>query len=301
MARRSIQVLFAVLALGLLMPLLTLTLAQEFPVTVVDDRGKEITIAERPERIVVAGPTLYIEILLDIGAGDRLVGVTESPDNPEEVADLPTVGPAYAPSVEKILELEPDLVLGAWGAVRDQLEALGITVLTVGRPGGYITGIADIFDAIRTIGTAVGNLAEANARIGEIAEEVVRVEGSVLGLEPIRAAFLYMAAPDTPPYAAGAGSPENELILRAGGLNVFADVQGFPQVSLEELLRRDPEVIFTDPAQVENFYQSELLANTTAVKEGRIYGLKASAVVSTRVAETLRQMAGYLHPEAFGG
>lgn len=298
MERRSVQVLLALLVVGLLTGLL---FAQTFPVTVVDDRGKEITIAQRPERIVVAGTTLYIEILLDIGAGDRIVGVTESPDNPEEVKGLPTVGPAYAPSVEKILALEPDLVLGAWGAVRDQLEAAGVTVLTVGRPGGYITGLADIFDAIRTIGTAVGNLEEANKRIGEIAEEVVRVEGKVLGLEPVRAAFLYLAAPDTPPYAAGAGSPENELILRAGGVNVFGDVQGFPQVSLEEVLTRNPGVIFTDPAQVENFYKSELLEGVEAVKERRVYGIKASAVVSTRVAETLRRMAEYLHPEAFGG
>jgi iron complex transport system substrate-binding protein len=278
-----------------------LVLAQQFPVTVIDDRGEEITIESRPERIVVAGTTLYIEILLDIGAGDRIVGVAGSPDNPPEVQDLPQIGPSYSPSVETILALEPDLVLGAWGEVRDRLEEAGITVLTVGRPGGYIASISDILAAIRTVGTAVGNLGQADELIGRIAEEIVEVEGKVLGLEPVRAAFLYMGAPDTPPYASGSGSIENELILRAGGVNVFADVSGFPQVSLEEVLARDPQVIFTDPAQVENIRQSQLLQGVTAVQGGKVYGIKASATVSTRVAETLRLMAGVLHPEAFSG
>ncbi|MGQ9476977.1 MAG: ABC transporter substrate-binding protein [Candidatus Bipolaricaulia bacterium] len=275
--------------------LASLALAQAFPLTVVDDRGQEIIIPARPERIVAIG-ALYIEILLDIGAGDRLVGVADSPDNPPEVADLPRVGPALSPSVEAILALEPDLVLGAWGAVRDKLEELKVTVLTT----GFIAGLPDIFATIRTVGKAVGDLEEAEALIGKIAEEVILIESKVLGREPVRAAFLYMMAPDTPPYAAGSGSIENELLFRAGGANVFAAIGGFPQVGLEELLVRDPQVIFTDPAQVENFYQSRLLGGITAVRERRVYGIKASAVTSTRVAQALRTIAELLHPEAFG-
>jgi iron complex transport system substrate-binding protein len=286
--------LLALLVGGL--AVLAIAQAQQFPVTVVDDRGQEILIPTRPERIVAIG-ALYVEILLDIGAGARLVCVADSPDNPAEVADLPRVGPAFSPSVEAILACEPDLVLGAWGAVRDRLEELKITVLTT----GLIASLPDIFSTIRTVGKAVGNLEEAEALIGEIAEEVILIESKVLGRAPVRAAFLYMMAPDTPPYVAGAGSIENELLFRAGGINIFADISGFPQVSLEELLARDPEVIFTDPAQVENIYGSRLLAGVAAVREGRVYGIKASAVTSTRVAQALQTIAELLHPEAFGG
>jgi iron complex transport system substrate-binding protein len=146
---------------------------------------------------------------------------------------------------------------------------------------------------------AVGGGSEAERLIGRIAEEVVEIESKVFGLPPIRAAFLYMSASDTPPYAAGAGLVENELILRAGGANVFSDVSGFPQVSLEELVKRDPQVIFTDPAQVENIYRSKVLLGITAVEQKKVYGIKASAVTSTQVAEALAQMARCLHPEAF--
>lgn len=293
MRSRFLRTLLAILVgLG---TLAALAGAQQFPVTVIDDRGLEIVIPARPERIVAIG-ALYVEILLDIGAGARLVCVADSPDNPSEVAALPRVGPALAPSVEAILACEPDLVLGAWGAVREKLEELKVTVLTT----GFIAGLPDIFSTVRTVGKALGSLEEAEALIGKIAEEVVLIESKVLGREPVRAAFLYMMAPDTPPYVAGSGSIENELLFRAGGANVFADIGGFPQVSLEELLARDPQVIFTDPAQVENIYRSRLLSGVAAVRDGRIYGIKASEVTSTRVAQALRTIAQFLHPEAFG-
>ncbi len=91
--------------------------AQQYPVTVIDDRGLEIRIEQQPNRIVVAGIPLYTEIVIDLGALDRLIAVASSPDNPPEVANLPTVGPSFSPNVEVILSLEPDLVLGPgdWG------------------------------------------------------------------------------------------------------------------------------------------------------------------------------------------
>lgn len=272
--------------------------AWAFPVTVTDDRGKEVAIPAEPRRIVALLP-LYAEILVDLGADDRIVGLADSPDNPPELSDLPSVGPSFSPSVEAIVALDPDLVLGAWGDVRDKLEDLGIVVLTVGGPGGYIRGIVDIFDAIRTVGIAVGYEARAAALVGSIAEEIVRIEARVLGLPPVKAAFLYMSAPDAAPWVAGKGTPENELILRAGGTNIFGDLTGFPQASLEGLILRDPEVIFTDPSQVKNVLESTLLEGLSAVSAGKVYGIKASAAISTRVAEVLRGIAELLHPEAF--
>lgn len=293
MPKRVLVVLAVLMLLGLIAS------AQQYPVTVVDDRGLEVTIESQPNRIVVAGIPLYTEILIDLGAIDRLIAVAASPDNPPEVADLETVGPSFSPNVEVILSLEPDLVLGPgdWGGERSKLEELGITVLTVGRSGGYIPTIPDIFASIRAVGTAVGAKEKAKLLIGQIAEEIIIIESTVLTEPPVKAAFLYAGTPDTPPYAAGSGAIENELILRAGGVNVFSDVQGFPQVSFEELLSRDPEVIFTDPSQIENITNNALLQGVSAVKNERVYGIKASHVTSTKVAEVLRTMSEFLHPK----
>lgn len=272
-----------------------LTTAQQYPVTVVDDRGTSITINSQPNRIVVAGIPLYTEIIIDLGASNRLIAVASSPDNPPEVANLPTVGPSFSPNVEVILSLKPDLVLGPgdWSGVRGKLESAGITVLTT----PLISGIPDIFSTIRTVGTALGLQKQAEALIGQIAEKIITIEASTLAEEPVKAAFLYASTPGTSPYAAGSGAIENELILRAGGVNVFRDVQGFPQVSLEEVVSRDPEMIFTDPSQIENITSNPLLKTVSAVKNGRVYGINAASITSTKVAEALKQMGEFLHPE----
>jgi len=263
-----------------------------FPVAVIDDRGHEVTIDSLPERIVAVA-ALYIEIVVDLGAIDRLVAVADSPDNPTAVADLPSVGPTYAPNVELILGFEPDLVLGAtdWGGERPALEAAGVAVLTT----PWLTSVGAIFEAIRTIGAAIGTEQESALLVGRIAAEIVEAEAAVLGWPTVPAAFLYATSVSDPPYTAGSGAIENELILRAGGTNVFGDVEGFPQVGFEEIIVRDPQVIFTAPSQIENIVGNPLLRSVSAVANGRVVGIRASIVASTRIAEALRAMIEALH------
>ena len=270
---------------------LALSVAGEFPVTVVDDRGEEITISGRPERIVAVS-ALYAQIVLDLGAVDRLVAVGETPDNPLEVLALPTVGPSFAASVEVILAQEPDLVLGAtdYGGERPALEAAGVTVLST----PLLASVNDILEAVHAIGQAIDAEPEAAVLVGCIASEIVTAEAEVLGLPATRAAFLYAAMPDDP-YGAGAGTIENEIILRAGGENVFADVDGFLPVAIEAILERDPDVIFTAPAHVETISDHPLFQGVSAVRHGRIVGIRASVVASTGVAGALRAMIEALH------
>jgi len=261
-----------------------------FPVMAIDDRGTAITIESLPERIVTIG-ALYAQIVVDLGALDRLIAVGETADNPPAVADLPSVGPTNTPNVELIIGFEPDLVLGAtdWGGERPALEAAGITVLTT----PLLTSVADIFDSIRAIGTALGADEKAALLIGRIAAEIVEAEELVLGKPPVPAAFLFAAS--DPMYASGSGAIEHELILRAGGRNVFADIEGFPPVGLEEILVRDPMVIFTAPSHIENIVGNPLLQSVSAVANGRVIGIRASVVASTQVAEALRVMIEALH------
>jgi len=263
-----------------------------FPVTVMDDRGFQITLDAAPEQVVAVG-ALYAQILVDLGLADRLVAVAESPDNPVEVAGLPTVGAAFAPSVETILGFDPDLVLGPtdWGGERPALESAGVTVLST----PLLTSVLSIFDAVRTIGIALGDEDGSTLLVGRIAAEVIEAEGEILGLPEVSAAFLYANTLEDPPYTAGAGSIEHELILRAGGTNVFADAGPFPQASFEEILARDPDVIFTAPSQIGNILGSPFLQTVAAVVEGRVYGIRASVAASTRVAEALGLIIDGLH------
>jgi len=285
-------VVFIVLLATLVVTMPVLAASAEFPVSVIDDRGVDVVIDAMPERIVAVG-ALYAEILLGLGALDRLVAIADSPDNPAETVDLPSVGPTYAPNVELIVAQMPDLVLGAtdYGGERAALEAVGITVLTT----PLLTGVIDIFDSIHTVAAAIGKSAEGAALIGELAEGIIRSESLVLGRPPVRAAFLYAPTPDDPPYAAGTGAIEHELILRAGGINVFADVDGFPPVAFEAILARDPEVIFTAPSQIENLTGNPLLRAVAAIREGRVVGIRGSDATSTRIGDALRSMIEALH------
>lgn len=268
-----------------LMAAVPLQAVGSFPVTVVDDRGLEITIEGEPVRIVAVG-ALYAQILVDLGAADRLVAVAESDGNPPEVAPLPTVGIAGAPSVETILGFDPDLVLGPtdWGGERPALEAAGVTVLST----PWLTSLSSIFDTVTTVGAAVGADEEAILRNGAIAKEILLAELAALGKEPIPAAFLFAPSLTDLPSASGSSAIEHELILRAGGTNVFADLEWSPQVSFEEIIARNPAVIFVPPSQIENVLRSPFLRDVKAVADGRVYGVSASMVASTRVAEAFR-------------
>jgi iron complex transport system substrate-binding protein len=274
--------------------LMVLLVTAAAPITVTDDRGVDITITEMPQRIVAVG-AMYAQVLVDLGVIDRLVAVADSPDNPSDVSGLPSVGPTYAPSVETILSLAPDLVLGAtdWGGERPSLEAAGVLVLTT----PLLTSVFDVLASVRTIGVAIGRSEAADALIGRIAEAVVSAEARILGQASVRTAFLYPPSLGVPPYAAGTSTIENELILRAGGENVFSDIVNFPQINWEDLLARDPEVIFTAPSQVAYITDNPLLQGIAAVRNGRVVGINASRAASTAVAEVLSEMIQWLHPE----
>ncbi len=271
--------------------------AADTNVVVVDDRGEEIVIDETPERVVVAATPLYTEILVDIGAIDTLVGVTESPNNPPEVEDVERIGPSFpSPNVERIVELEPDVVFGAIRDVRDRLESAGLTVVT---PRQFISSVPAIFDMIRTIGLVMDRSVDAELLVGQIGAEIAEIESRILTLERPRAAFLF-ASSDGPPFAGGSDSMQGKLLARAGAENVFADVSGVSQVSLETIVARDPEVIFTDPSQIEQLMSNERLSDVSAIANDQVFGIPASTITSTRVADALRQIATKLHPDAFG-
>ncbi|UCF09309.1 MAG: ABC transporter substrate-binding protein [Candidatus Bipolaricaulota bacterium] len=262
-----------------------------FPVIVVDDRGQEVVIPSEPQRIVAIG-ALYAQIVVDLGAVGRLVGVADSPENPPEADGIASVGASFAPSVEVIVSLAPDLVLGAsdWSGDRAALESVGIVVLST----PLLTSVGDVLSTVRTLGEALGAAQAAAQIIGSIAEEIVRIEAEALGAEPVRAAFLYPATPGDPPYAAGGDSIESELLFRAGAVNVFAGLSGFPQVSLESIIARDPEIIFTADSQVETLLGTAALGGVSAVRDGLVVGVKAADATSTRVAALLRTMVDAL-------
>lgn len=261
------------------------------PRTAIDDRGVEIRLDEEPVRIVVVGSS-YAQLLVDLGAMHRIVAAASSPDNPDEVAELPSVGPAFGPSIERILALDPDLVVGAtdWNGDRQRLEAAGIPVFSL----PWFHGLDDILRAVHAMGDLIGAAEAADRLATSLAARVQVLEAGVARGPALRIAFVYAPVPDAL-YAMGTGTPEDDLILRAGGINVFGDVEGTVQISSEALFHRTIDVLVTDPHHIDALGQNALLSSLPAVAHDRLISIPAHWTGSTRIVDALARLVEALY------
>lgn len=280
-----------------------------FPVTVVDDFGRNVTLSGVPERIVSLAPS-NTEILFALGLGSRVVGVTKFCDYPPEVlesvkkGDIAVIGNFADPSIERIVALNPDLVLAALSlqerVVKD-LEEKGITVIAL-NPKKVDQILADV----RLVGEICGKLEDAEKLTNEMqrAIDTVRDKINSMTYRP----RLYYEVWYEPLYTIGPGTWQNELIEMAGGINIFADAkEAYPIVSSEAVIQRDPEIIvvslgYMGGVKKEDFEKRPGWSVISAVKNNRICEIDENIVVrpGPRIVQGLEQLARFIHPEIFG-
>jgi ABC-type Fe3+-hydroxamate transport system substrate-binding protein len=207
-------------------------------VAVTDDAGREIRLSAPARRVVALLPSAT-ETLLAIGAGDRLVARTDY-DLGMGVDHLPSVGGGLTPSLELLASLRPDLVI-AWeeagGArIRPRLEAMEIPVFAM-----RTEDTTAIFANLERFGRLTDREAAADSVARGIRARLDEVRASVASLPS--PTVLYLIGTD-PPMIAGPGVFIGQLIEVAGGRSAFPEVRAnSPQMSLEEIVRRRPEVI----------------------------------------------------------
>jgi iron complex transport system substrate-binding protein len=273
------------------------------PGTYTDDMGRAISIEKSPERIVSHVPSIT-EILFALGLGDRIVGVSDFCDYPEEAKSKPSVGNYFNPSIERIVALNPDLVLtdGHSEGVK-QLDSLGIALLVID-PKDF----DGIFRDIELIGQATGTEARAKKLADQMKADVARITNQVKGAQKVKAFYVIDATDLNNPWTAGPGSFVDSLINMAGGENVAAKaVAPWVQFSIEQLVNADPEVIilpakhgtaFTTPEELQGH---PAWRQITAVKQGRIHTIDSDLVdrYGPRIVQGLEEIAKILHPELF--
>ncbi len=209
-----------------------------YPLVLQDDGGREVVLESEPLRVVSLVPSAT-GILQALGWGERLVGRTDYDLDPS-LAHLPSVGGGLQPSLERLVSLEPDLVVVFEGeqdrATPAALAAAGIPHLSV-RPDT----IGDIRRMIRTLSRAVDEEEEGERVVALLERDLDRVRRLVASEPPVRVAFLLGG---DPPWVAGRGTFLDELLDIAGGLNVFGDTGPlYTPVSVEEVIRRQPELL----------------------------------------------------------
>lgn len=258
-----------------------------------------------PARIVSTAPSIT-EILYALGLGDRVVGVSDFCDYPPEATEKPRVGGVVNPNIEAIIALDPDLVLAVPSATHENvfrsLRQLGIRMVTL--PNDTLE---DLYASIRSIGevtktepAAEKMVARLQAKFAQVSERVSR--------EP-RRRVMFVVGVD-PLFVAGKGTFINELITIAGGENIAGDSpMKYPQLSIEEVVSKAPEVILytslnfeltgAQKEQAKKIWSA--YSSIPAVKEGRICGLVADYVTlpGPRLEKGIEAMARAIHPEVY--
>ena len=262
-----------------------------------DDFGDVVAAgtAELPARIVSLNPT-STELLFAIGAGGRIVGRTQWDVHPDEARSIPDVGPGLRPNVEAVLARQPDLVVLYASednrAAAAQLQAAGVRTLAL-----KIDSIGSFVRGARLLGRATGRNAEAAAVVDSVSRTLDRVRAATAGLER---PTVFWHIWDSPIITVGAGSYMSELVEIAGGRNIYSDLsEPSASVALEDIVRRDPQVVLAGPDGARAMRESAVWQALPAVRAGRIAIVDTTLVgrPSIHLGEAAVSLARILHPE----
>jgi iron complex transport system substrate-binding protein len=261
-----------------------------------------------PQRIVSTAPSIT-ELLYALGLGNRVVGVTRFCRYPPEAQLKPKIGDYTSPNLEAIASLRPDLVIIQTNPVHlaDRLGKLKLRVLEINQDN-----IAAIDKSIHDVGAVTGTEGVAAQLSASIREGLEKIRARASGLPRVRMMFVIGRSPNRLDglVVAGRASYLNEVIDVAGGENVFRDaLAGYPEVSLEEVMARNPEVIvdmgdMSDTVGVTEEHKRNVIAlwnrvpNLAAVKQHRVFAVASDIFVvpGPRVIDAAKAFAEMLHP-----
>jgi iron complex transport system substrate-binding protein len=288
---------FLVALLSIALALTACTPTEQTPTQYVfDDLGRLVAINGTPQRIISLAPS-NTEILFTLGLGDKVVGVTDWCDYPPEALEKEKVGSYDTPDIEKIVALNPDLVLVAYGTTMDVINSmvgLGLTVF-----GIKTTDLDDLLNDIKTVGEITDTEVEAQTLTSEMESRIQSVTNQTEELEE-RPRVFYIVWHD-PLWTAGSETFIHELIEKGGGVNICQNITGYATITLEEVVARNPEVIITSEWSFDWAMNETSLNSTDARQNGRIYQGDDDLVQrpGPRLVKGLEWFAYFIHPEIF--
>lgn len=249
-------------------------------------------------------------MLYALELGERVVGVTTYCHYPPEVRQKPKIGSYLRPSIETILEMQPDLVvvLREHGELQDSLRNVGLPVLALRH-----NTLEGIYRSLLEIGKRTGVEKIAEQRVAEIRQALAAIQSRAERLPRRDVMFIVGRSPGTVRdlVVVGRGSFLNELIAMAGGRNLFRDSPSYyPSIPREEIYARRPEVIIDmgDMGNTDNVTAEHTRAVTElwqafpqlpAVQAGRVYPVAQDIFVvpGPRVVEAASELFRMIHPE----
>lgn len=211
-----------------------------FPITIIDDSGTEVTLHEKPERIISTAPS-NTEIIFALGLEGKLVGRSEFCNYPPEVEAIESIGKMSPLNLEKIISLKPDLIFGYGGfQTKDipRLRELGFKVIVIERES-----LAGMLQSIQLIATASGIPEEGRQLTANLQERIDRIASLTSQLSPIQKPKVFTGSSYETIWSPGQGTLFHELITLAGGENIVGHLKGWVAISPELIAQAEPDII----------------------------------------------------------
>jgi iron complex transport system substrate-binding protein len=266
-----------------------------------DEIGRAVRLPDNPHRVVCLAPSLT-ETVYALGLGETVVGVTDFTDDPPAARTKPRVGGLTDASLEKIVSLQPDLVLAMGTLNREQtvngLERAGIPVFVLNPQG-----LQGILESVQHVGVALNHAGDAAQLVKRLETQQASVAARVAGRPRFKVLVVIWYDPVV---TAGNKSYITDVIAAAGGQSVTADMaQAWPEISLEEVLRRSPDFLLLVHGAHGGISAEDLESHAgwdqlPALRNHRVIYMGERFFHPSPVAfDALEQLARQLHPDAF--
>lgn len=278
-----------------------------FPVTIKDATDEDVAIEAKPEKIVSLIPS-NTEIAFALGLGDEIVGVNDFDNYPEEALEKEKIG-GMDFNVEKIISLQPDLVLahggtamGSSAAGLQQIRDAGITVLVVNDATNFDT----VYDSIEMIGKATGKVEESGTLVADMKADIEEVKSKVSSIKAEDKKSVYVEISESPDImAAGKNTFIDEILTTVQANNIITE-EGWPKIDQEAVIASNPEVILT----TYGFYVEDPVGQVTsregwqdinAVKNKQVVDVHSDKVTrpGPRLVEGVEEVAKAVYPDVF--
>jgi iron complex transport system substrate-binding protein len=265
--------LFFILNLNLL---LVSSNAVNYPLTIIDITETAVTIPQEPQRIISIAPS-NTEILFALGLEDKIVGITNYCNFPEETKNIEKIGETFPLNLEKIVSLKPDLILAYAGQLNEipRLRELGLKVIVI-EP----LNLQETLKSIQMVATVGGIPEKGNILVENLSQRIDQIKTEVSNLEITKKPKVFIGGIYETIWTPGEGTLFNELISLAGGINIAAGFSGWAKISPEFIVKEDPDIIIIpigamnpgDELKIkENIYQRPGWSNLSAVKTQKIF------------------------------
>lgn len=263
--------------------------SNNFPMTVIDSKAREVVIKQKPKRVISVAPSIT-ETIYSLGAGDLLIGRTDYCDYPIEVIAKPSIGTLFEPSIEQIVQLNPDVLIAGTHfqkEVVDKLEEANVTVVIIHEE----ESIEGVYKGIIKIGEIIDRKVEAINTIENMKSRISKIKNMIPDEKP--SVYYVVGFGEYGDYTAGGDTFISELIELAGGINIAKDSVGWTY-SLEKIIENNPDIVVC--SKYNN--TSQQLKSATgykdlpAVIENRLYSINNNLLdrAGPRVAEGVEQL-----------